>query len=97
MQQQSDQPTKGSLYPALQRARLQLSIWTSSHIPRRELLNPTDFGWLSDGAGQLIPVFCTENCAPPGILNLVRCGCRKNKCDTEHFKCVTNKSPCTEM
>lgn len=99
MQQQNDQlpPTKGSLYPALQRARLQLFIWNSSHIPKSDVLNPTDFGWQSNEAGHLIPVFCTQDCAPPEILNLVRCGCKKNKCNTKRCKCVTNQLKCTEM
>lgn len=99
MQQQGDQlpPTKDSLYPALQRARLQTLIWTNSHIAETVILKPTDFGWEKNETGHLVPIFCPQDCAPHDILNLVKCGCKKTKCNTKHCKCAANNLKCTEM
>lgn len=89
-------PTKGALIPAIQRAHYQAAIWNNSHIAAYSMPAPTDFGWRLEDK-RFRPVENMSSSIPEGIMDFIKCGCTKGKCNKGKCKCAINKINCTEL
>lgn len=87
-------PTQPSLEPAILRAHLQAMEWHRCDQPDPNLPSPADFGWTEEN-NRWVPIMCTNPPAPSDVLELIKCGCLKSKCNS--CKCVWRKLPCSEM
>ena len=89
-------PTMDALEQAIKRAQHQANIWANAIIANPEALNPESFGWkIIDNLFH--PVMSTLPPAPEAIVELIKCGCLKSKCESARCKCVANKLSCCEL
>lgn len=88
-------PTKGALQPAIDRANLQAMTWRHDLTQYPVLQPPTEHGWKKVN-DRFEPIMCTKPCVPSCILEISRCGCKKNRC-IQTCTCVINELRCTEM
>ena len=71
-----------------QRTYLQVQLWSGNQV-----LKPEDWGWkLKDS--YLLPVTTNMPPAPPGLLSIIRCGC-KTGCGTKTCTCRKNGLECS--
>ena len=58
--------------------------------------SPIGNGWdIEDG--QLTVKWMTRNPAPDSVLQVVHCGCKITKCETERCSCLSAKMSCTDL
>ena len=88
-------PIKGTFLPAMRRVNYQAMVWARDDTSQPFLPSPVGHGWTME-EGQLVPIMCELPCAPPEILQLVKCSCIKSRCAAP-CKCRSNGLPCTEM
>ena len=86
-QVQSDRllPTQATLQQAML-AHYKLMVWKSDRITNPELPSPQHYGWRMDQE-EWVPVMTNLPPAPEGILQLVQCGCSKERCSTNRCQC----------
>ena len=85
-------PTKATLLPHIQRTNLMCRLnkaYTTTHPAKSSL---TENGW-QDADGVIKPVHCLMPPAPIAILELVKCGCKKTNCNTNHCSCYKKQFP----
>ena len=97
-QAQSDRlpPTQAALHQAILRAHYQLMVWNSDRITNPELPSPQHYGWRMDQE-EWVPVMTNLPPAPEGILQLVQCGCSKERCSTNRCQCRKAGLNCTDL
>lgn len=89
-------PTKSALKEAILRAHYQAMIWNSATTCNPEIPSPEGYGWrLVDN--KWTPVMTSLPPAPEAILQLVKCGCAKDKCQTKRCQCVKAGLKCTDL
>ena len=49
-------------------------------------LPPTEYGWTMDSAGKFTPIMTNDPIAPPELLKLTACNCKK-QCNTMQYSC----------
>ena len=97
-QAQSDRlpPPQAALQQAIVRAHYQLMVWNSDRITNPELLPPQHYGWRLDQE-ERVSVMTNLPPAPEAILQLVQCGCSKERCPTNRCQCRKAGLNCTDL
>ena len=97
-QAQSDRlpPTQATLQQAILRAHYRLMVWNSDRITNPELPSPQHYGWQMDQE-EWVPVMTNLPPAPEAILQLVQCGCSKERCSTNRCQCRKAGLNCTDL
>lgn len=97
-QAQSDRlpPTYSSLREAILRAHYQSMVWENDNCPNPVLPSPGTYGWIDD-EGQWMPIMTEMPPAPKAIIQLVKCGCTKQRCSSNRCQCKKAGLPCTEL
>lgn len=89
-------PTESNLLFHVRRAHLQMILWKAADQQSPPQLDITQFGWeMKDGI--LSPSFDTGPAAPPGLIDVISCGCKSGgkSCSTERCSCQKNTMSCT--
>ena len=87
--------TQAALHPAIRRAHYQAMEWQRADVAHPLLPLPSDFDWTLEN-GSYKPILCDLPCAPPELLEIVRCSCRRSRC-APPCKCLANLTGCIEM
>ena len=97
-QAQSDRlpPTKATLHEALMRAHYQAMVWNNDKVTNPELPSPQDYGWVMKD-NEWLPVMTRLPPAPEAVIHLVKCGCVKQRCETNHCQCRKAGLNCTDL
>lgn len=97
-QAQSDRlpPTQAALNQAILRAHHQMLSWNSDIVPNPELPSPEGYGWTMEN-DHWVPVMTTLQPAPKAVIQLVKCGCSKERCATNRCQCRKAKLRCTDL
>lgn len=84
------------------RVFLQVQDWLGD-----QSLDPADHGWLlkdhplfGPGAGDLkayFPKWTVKGALPPGLVQIISCGCKTNCSKAQHCRCLRAKQACTEL
>lgn len=87
-QAQSDRlpPTKATLHEALMRAHYQAMVWNNDKVVNPELSSPQDYGWMMED-NEWLPVVTRLAPAQEAVIHFVKCGCVKQRCETNHCQC----------
>jgi hypothetical protein len=88
-------PTRGAFLPHVKRAHYCAKIFKTADDPQPAIWNPEDFGWVETG-GKYKPFMTLNGPAPDGILNAVKCSCKKG-CGTNRCSCKNNGKVCSEL
>ena len=88
-------PTRGALHEAIARAHFQAIVWYQDQVPNPQLPPPTDYGWNTEG-DSLLPITTMVPPAPASITHLVKCGCKKNNCQS-NCSCRSQQLNCSEL
>ncbi|MES9884199.1 MAG: hypothetical protein ABW185_25415 [Sedimenticola sp.] len=88
-------PTKAALYQSILRAHYQSMIWAHDDIPNPQLPPATQYGWTEED-GACVPVPTTLPPAPDGIVELVKCSCKRSRCALR-CSCRIHQLACTEL
>lgn len=89
-------PTQGALHEAILRAHYQTMVWNHDKVPNPNLPSPENYGWKKDD-DQWLPVMTKKPPAPKAIIELVKCGCVKQRCSTNRCQCRKAGLSCTEL
>jgi len=97
-QAQSDRlpHTQSALYEAILRAHYQMLVWNNDRVCIPNLPKPDGFGWEKEG-DEWIPVMTKQAPAPQAIIQLVKCGCQKNRCSNNRCQCRKSGLNCTDL
>jgi hypothetical protein len=87
-------PTLGAFKQHVMRANYVAHLWSRS-TKNITTLNPIEYGWSLDSAGNYKAIMTTENPAPIAIIELIKCGCKKG-C-VGRCSCVKNEINCSEL
>ena len=79
-------PTQGALYEAILRAHYQMIVWDNDKVCCPSLPKPDGIGW-EIREDKWNPVVTKEAPAPEAIIQLVKCGCQKNRCSNNRCHC----------
>ena len=79
-------PTQAALHQAILRAHFQLMVWNKDTEPNHVLPSPSDYGWAMENA-EWVPVMTTLSPAPEAVIELVKCGCSKERYSTNPCQC----------
>ena len=88
-------PTQDALHQAVLRAHYQAIIWNNDTVPNPKLPSPQDYGWNLEDVW--VPVMTKELPAPKSVLQLVKCGCVKTKCESNRCTCRKAGLSCTDI
>jgi hypothetical protein len=92
-------PTSEAFTENVKRAHLQVCIWKTALDEDPPDLDASDFGWIKDeSSASLSPVTVSPEIptAPPGILQMIRCGCSSDQpCSTGICGCHKGQLTCT--
>ena len=72
-------PTSGAWHQVILRAHFQASAWYKDIICNPIKLDPCDLGWYMSES-KFIPKLSDKFSVPSAVVELVKCGCVKNKC-----------------
>ena len=89
-------PTDENLLLHVQRAHLQMILWKSADKQRPPMLDIRQYGWTSkDGIPS--PSISSNPPAPPGLTDILSCGCKSqgNACSSSSCSCHKNHLSCT--
>jgi len=89
-------PTRDALHQAILRAHYQVLIWNNDTISNPEIPSPEHYGWKLN-EDEWVPVTTTQLPAPNSVIQMVKCGCVKTKCDTDKCTCRKAKLDCTDL
>ena len=89
-------PTETNLFLHVRRAHLQMMLWKAADQQGPPHVDITQFGW-EVNAGIPSPSFDTDPPAPPGLIDVISCGCKAEgkACSTEACSCHGNNMSCT--
>ena len=88
-------PTQGALRQAVLRTHYQLMTWNDDIVSNPEVTSPEGYGWqMKDN--RWMPVMTELPPAPAAIVELVKCGCKK-QCSTNRCQCRKAGLPCTDL
>jgi len=89
-------PTETNLFLHVRRAHLQMMLWKAADQQGPPHVDITRFRWeVNDGIPS--PSFDTDPPAPPGLIDVISCGCKAEgkACSTEACSCHGNNMSCT--
>ena len=89
-------PTDANLLLHIQRAHLQMILWKAADQQGPPDVDMTHFGWkMKEGIPS--PVFADAAPAPPGLLDVLSCGCKAEgkACSSTACSCHKNQLSCT--
>lgn len=89
-------PCRDSLHLHAKRANYQAAVWKRCLQPNINAPSPTHDGWKLQNQ-ELIVQWCSLPSTPSSLSQLVKCSCKKNKCDSRRCSCVTQNLPCTGL
>ena len=89
-------PRQAALHQAILRAHFQLLVWNKDTEPNPVLPSPSDYGWAMENA-EWVPVMTTLPPAPEAVIELVKCGCSKERCSTNRCQCRRAGLLCTDL
>ena len=89
-------PTQAALHQAILRAHFQLLVWNKDTEPHPVLPSPSDYGWAMENA-EWVPVMTTLPPAPEAVIELIKCGCSKERCSTNRCQCRRAGLLCTDL
>ena len=89
-------PTHGALREAILRAHYQTMVWNNDKVPNPNIPSPENYGWKKDN-DEWLPVMTTTPPAPEAIIEMVKCGCVKQRCSTNRCQCRKAGLTCTEL
>ena len=88
-------PTQGALRPAVLRAHYQAMVWNNDVVADPDMPSPENYGWEKND-NRWLPVITKLPPAPEAIIQLVKCGCKK-QCVSNRCQCRRNGLPCTDL
>ena len=89
-------PTQSALLEGIKRAHYQALVWGSDTIPNPVIPSPQGYGWeLEDN--EWSPVMSQLLPAPEAIIHLIKCGCAKSRCSTNHCQCKKAGLNCIDL
>ena len=88
-------PTRGALKEVIARAHYQAIVWYQDFIPNPQLPPATNHGWRADG-DVLVPITSSDPPAPAAVIHMVKCGCKKSKCQSL-CSCRSQNLNCSEL
>jgi len=71
-------------------------VWNKDTEPNPVLPSPSDYGWAMENA-EWVPVMTTLPPAPEAVIELVKCGCSKERCSTNRCQCRRAGLLCTDL
>ena len=74
-------PTQAALKQTVTRANYQAMVWNNVIVPQSQLPSPHNFGWKWED-NKWLPVMTTLPPFPEAVIQLVKCGCAKERCST---------------
>ena len=86
MQSERLPPTQDALQQSILRAHHQAIIWNNDTVANPDIPSPENYGWTLED-NRWVPIMTTQLPAPKSIIQLVKCGCAKAKCDTNRCSC----------
>ena len=89
-------PTQGALYEAILRSHYQMIVWNNDKVCCASLPQPDEFGW-EKREDECVPVMTKEVPAPEAIVQLVKCGCQKNRFSNNRCHCRKSGLNCTYL
>ena len=89
-------PTQGALCEAILRAHYQTMVWNNDTVPNPQLPSPQNYGW-QQFEDEWQPVKTKLPPAPEAIIQLVKCGCSKERCSTNRCQCRKAELRCTDL
>ena len=88
-------PTRGALKEVIARAHYQAMVWYQDNVPEPRLPPANEYGWKVEGE-RLVSIPTVEPPAPSAVIHLIKCGCKKNKCQS-HCSCRSQNLNCSEL
>ena len=89
-------PTIGALVEHIQRARVQIRVWSQATVMWQSFLDPLKHGYYQKSNGEILPTTTKVPPAPMAIVELIRCQC-KTQCTTQRCSCRRHNLACTEL
>ncbi|XP_061920275.1 uncharacterized protein LOC133660711 isoform X2 [Entelurus aequoreus] len=89
-------PTSDALHQHCKRANYQAAVMRHSLTGMMCAPSPIGNGWYIED-GELTVRWMTRNPAPDSVLQVVHCGCKTSKCETERCSCMSAKMSCTDV
>ncbi|XP_061915901.1 uncharacterized protein LOC133658193 [Entelurus aequoreus] len=89
-------PTSDALHQHCKRANYQAAVMRHSLTGMMCAPSPIGNGWYIED-GELTVRWMTRNPAPDSVLQVVHCGCKTSKCETERCSCMSAKMSCTDL
>ncbi|KXJ07268.1 hypothetical protein AC249_AIPGENE26021 [Exaiptasia diaphana] len=90
-------PTQEALRNPVLRTNYETLIWKNDIESSPELPTPDGFGWKIDSSGRWVPEMTKKLPAPEAIIELVKCGCSKHRCNTNRCQCRKAGLTCTQL
>ena len=90
-------PTQGSLFEAILRANYQTLVWNNDKVSTPDIPSPEGYGWKLDNNGEWVPLMTKKLPALEAIIELVKCGCTKQRCSNNRCQCHKSGLHCTEL
>ena len=94
--EQSLPPSTDALTQHLRRVCYQTKIWRSAALPCIAPPSPVNYGWMLE-EGQLKVQWLSGPPAPPEVLKIVKCNCKKSGCQGSKCLCASGKLQCTAL
>lgn len=89
-------PTQSALLEGIKRAHYQALVWGSDTIPNPVIPSPQGYEWELEDS-EWSPVMSQLLPAPEAIIHLIKCGCAKSRCSTNHCQCKKAGLNCTDL
>ena len=71
-------------------------IWNNDKVPNPNIPSPENCGWKKD-SNEWVPEITKTPPAPEAIIEMVKCGCVKQRCSTNRCQCRKAELTCTEL
>ena len=89
-------PCQNSLWLHAERANYQAAIWRQCLHININALSPTNHGWKREDQ-ELVIHWSSLPTTSSTFINLIKCNCKKNSCDSRRCSCVRQTLPCTDF
>lgn len=89
-------PTQGALHEAILRSHYQAMVWNKDRVANPVLPSPESYGWAKED-DRWTPVMTKVLPAPVAVIELVKCGCSKQRCSSNRCQCRKAGLTCTEL
>ena len=90
-------PTEDAFKQHVMRAQYQIKIWIQSHVPKQDLPELTEHGWVISGNNKLEPVYYLEQSAPVEVRDITHLYCSDATCIRQNCTCLAAGLPCIDI